>query len=73
MDKYMGPVRDQLRLVQKLLDVRKAAIAAKPPGMINRNNQLRHTQAMLGLLSVLRGMAAHDELDWWEDNDDVPF
>lgn len=73
MDDSLNAVRQHLKLCHKLLQVRFAKVANQPKGMILRNNQMKHTQAMLGLLAVLRGMAAHDALDWWEDHDDVPF
>lgn len=72
-DKYLGAVQGHLKHCHTLLQVRRAEIDAQPKGRILRNNQLRQTQAMLGLLAVLRGMAAHDELDWWDSHDDVPF
>ncbi len=72
-DANLRAVQQHLKLCHKLLQVRLAKVAAQPPGEILRNNQVMHTQALLGLLSVLRGMAAHDTVDWWDDHDGVPF
>ncbi len=72
-DVSLAAVRSHLKLCHKLLQHRLISIEHQPKGMVLRNNQIKHTQTMLGLLAVLRGMVAHDPLDWWEDHDDVPF
>lgn len=72
-DASLNAVQSHLSLCHKLLKVRLAAVTNQPKGNLLRNNQIAHTQAMIGLLGVLRGMARHDPLDWWDDNEDVPF
>lgn len=72
-DVYLTSIQQHLKLVHKLLEHRRAWYSNQPKGLLMRNNQIAHTQAMLGLVAVLRGMAAHDPLDWWEDDDGVPF
>lgn len=72
-DKNLNAARQHLSLVNKLLKVRLAQAEQLPVGNILRNNQIAHTRTMLGLIAVLRGLAAHDPLHWWDDKDDVPF
>lgn len=72
-DTNLNAARQHLSLVRKLLHVRLAAVENQPVGTLIRKNQIAHTRAMLGLLAVLRGMAAHDPLQWWDENDDIPF
>lgn len=72
-DVNLKAVQSHLSLCNKLLKARLARSEQLPPGIVTRENQIKHTQTMLGLLSVLRGMAAHDPLKWWEDEDDIPF
>lgn len=72
-DKHLNAVRSHLSLCRKLLNFRLIEAEQLPVGILIRNNRIKHTQTMLGLLSVLRGMAAHDPLNWWDNDDEVPF
>ncbi len=72
-DVALNACRNHLSLCHKLLKVRLAEAENQPRGRMLRNNQIAHTRAMLGLLGVLRAMARHDPLTWWDEDDDIPF
>lgn len=72
-DIYIRQMRGQLRLVQLIAFERLKWCEGLPVGHILRNNWIKHTQALIGLLEVASGLAAHDPLVWYEDDPELPL
>ncbi len=73
MDKFLKPTRQHAKLIHRLLQERLAFEKNSSVGLVGRNNRIAHTEAMIGLVYVLRCHLTQDPAEWWDDGLEDPF